>query len=210
MIRLFWLTVGSGLLAATASAQDSLVVNYLNDGGSITGEIVDSGIGVDIDAYVGSLNETFTSGGVSEVLPFMYCVDIEHEIGLPTDYPVQVEFVDNAAAWLMTNEGYPAGGLTDAQDAGLQLAIWDVVYPGVSFLNVTGEGGPQVGDPTYWENVYLTADDFGLKTSFGIEFLPVPYGPGQRMLYAPPPGSVPGPLAFAPFLTSLLFRRRRR
>jgi hypothetical protein len=204
------LFVLAGLVPAVASAQDSLDVNYMNNGDTITASIYDSSPYVNVNAFVGSFNVTWDAGPVSTDLPLVYCVDLSNTITLPADYPVTVDFVDDASAWLITNEAYPVGGLTYAQDAGLQLAIWDVTYPGVSFSNVTGEGGPQVDDPTYWESVYLAADDYGAKTSFGVEFDHIPGVYGQNLQIAPPPGSVPGPLALVPFAAGLFLRRRSR
>ena len=201
------------LFPVVAHAQDYLYINNpLNDGNTITGDIVDSALGVDVDAYIGSLNGTLDDNGSDTFLPMFDCVDIQDDISIPTSYQVTPTPVWNAAAWLISNEGYPAGGLTDAQDAGLQLAIWDVTFPGVTFSNVTGEGSG-LTDPTYWEGVYLAADNNGANMSEGLELIHVG-SYGQNMELAPPSGQgnipgLPGPLAALPFLGGLAARRRR-
>jgi hypothetical protein len=200
------------LFPVAAKAQDYLYINNpLNDGNTITGDIIDPTVNVDVDAYIGSLNGTLDENGNDIFLPMFDCVDIQDDISIPTSYQVTPTPVWNAAAWLISNEGAPAGGLTDAQDAGLQMAIWDVTYPGVTYANVTGEGSG-LTDPTYWEGVYLAADNYGQNMSEGVELIHVG-GYGQNMEYAPTGGGpvpgLPGPLAALPFLAGLAGRRRR-
>jgi hypothetical protein len=199
----------SALLGGIANAQDTLYVNYMNDGDAITANVFDANPYVNIDAYVGSLNGTLVESGTSYDLAYMYCVDLQGEISVPTSYDVTVSTVDDAAAWLMKNEAYPAGGLTTAQDAGLQLAIWDVTYPGVSFSNVTDQGNANSAlDPTYWEGVYLAADNYGANVAWGYELDHVG-SYGQNMVYVPQ-SDTPAPAALVPFLAGFLIRRRSR
>ncbi len=160
-------------------------MNYMIFGGAVTASIYDASPYVNINAYVGGMNGTLDIGPNMYPLALMYCVDLQGEIGIPTSYDVTETPVYDAAAWLMANEAFPVGGLTAPQDAGLQLAIWAVTYPGVSYTNVTGEGNvdPTL-DPTYWEGVYLAADNYGANKAGGLELDHVG-SYGQNMLYVP-------------------------
>jgi hypothetical protein len=198
------------LFPVAAKAQDYLFVNNpLNNGNSITGNVIDSALGLDVDAYIGSGNGVLDENGNDIVLPLFECVDLQDEISIPTEYEVQPEQVWNAAAWLIENEAI--GGLSAAQDAGLQMAVWDVTYNGdVTFSGVTGTGDG-VNDPNYWEGVYLAADNYGANKGEGVELVAIG-GYGQTMEVAgggsPVPG-LPGPLAALPFLIGMAARRKR-
>lgn len=209
------IAAAAAFFPVVAQAQDYLYVNSpLNDGNTITGDVMDSALNIDVDAYIGSGNGILDENGNDITLPLFECVDLTGEISIPTNYEVQPELVWNAAAWLIRNEAIP-GGMTDAQDAGLQMAVWDVTYgDNVTFSGVTGTGDG-LNDPNYWESVYLAADDYGAFMAEGVELVPVT-GYGQSMEVAPPVGGggpplpgLPGPIAALPFLAGLAARRRR-
>ena len=72
-------------------------------------------------------------------LPYVYCVDLFHNVNVPGTYNALVTktgvangvYVYNAdkIAYLLTK--YPAGATTRDQQAGLQAAIWSVEYNGM-------------------------------------------------------------------------------
>jgi hypothetical protein len=83
--------------------------------------------------------EAYLGGTLGNPLPpndgnfagYTFCVDLEHFIGLPTEYEVELLPTSalshgDRAAWLY-NSFAPAAA-TNLSAASLQLAIWDVVY----------------------------------------------------------------------------------
>jgi hypothetical protein len=195
--------------AAIASADTLNINSPLNDGNTITAQITDVSLGVNVDAYVGSLNGSLTDGPDTTPLPYFDCVDIVDDISIPTSYDVTPSLVFNATAWLIDYAYSPT--MSDSQDAGLQLAIWSVTFPGVTFSNDS--------DPAslVYMAADLAADGNGTKKAEGV-LLSRDGGYGQSMEYASadaprhPMGnlpSLPGPLAMLPFAIGILARRRR-
>jgi hypothetical protein len=192
----------------SAQADDTLYVNYLNNGETVTADVTDPFLNVNVDAYVGSLNEGLWDGSSYTALPLMFCDDLVDEINVPTSYSVSVSSVDNSAAWLIEHFGSLSN--TNAQDAGLQMAVWEVTFPGTTFSSINVSGNPG-GSPFAWMNYYLTADNYidsngnltgNSYTAVGIQYTPTT-SYGQGMIGAP------GPIAALPFLLGFARRRKR-
>ena len=132
-MALLSMLAGSAVQAQTLSLGSHIVnMNFTKDGG-VT--IVNEG--------GGSINSS-TLNGVA--LPFVYCVDINHNITVPGTYtptPITTNgtvfgsAVNNAGqvAWLLDH--YAAGATTDDLQGGLQAAIWHTIY-GANYYIVAG------------------------------------------------------------------------
>jgi hypothetical protein len=144
-----WAALLVGLLTAPASA----VVLGLDYGfGASPAHITYQGHNYNV--WAGKM-AAYLGGTLGNPLPpndgvfsgYSFCVDLDHFIGLPTEYEVQVLPSSalshgNRAAWLY-NSFAPAAA-TNLSAASLQLAIWDVVYDngdGLSTGNFRYTGG---------------------------------------------------------------------
>jgi len=197
------------LSLAVANA-DTLTINYQNGKEAVT--VHDTSPAMDFRVHENSFNTTLDVAGMDYVLPRTFCDDLIDQIKVPTSYDVTVQAVYDAQAWIISNFGN--GTLTQAQDAGMQLAIWDLTYTGITYTNVSGQDGKLADDPTLWEAIYLAADNYGANKADGFFLVPTT-AYGQKMIIAPPPGftnGLPGPAAMAPFFIGLLgiLRRRKR
>src|SRR5262245_58340226 len=129
-------------LAITATVNDLGVIDITIP--DATGTPFDYG-----KAYAGSIVPSFLDGAA---LPFLYCVDVLHDIYIPTPnshstptgYSTEVTFdgkvhgkaVPHAAqiAWLL--DRYASEVVNDKiKSAALQAAIWEVIYEGQFKLN---------------------------------------------------------------------------
>lgn len=206
------------LLTAVLAAPASGMVLGLDYGlGSSPAHITYNGVNHSV--WAGKM-ATYLGGTLGNPLPpndgvfsgYAFCVDLDHFIGLPTEYEVELLSISELthggrAAWLYNN--YLPVASTNTTSAALQLAIWDVVYDdgdGLStgIFRYTGGLNSTVATTA---NGYLAASA-GKSSVAG--YLKPTGTYGQGMLTTVPE---PGTLALLGFglmsVAGLKFRRRR-
>lgn len=210
--------IGAILLTAVLVAPASGMVLGLDYGlGSSPAHITYQGS--DYNVWAGKM-ATYLGGTLGNPLPpndgvfsgYSFCVDLDHFIGLPTEY--EVEFLSTSelshgdrAAWLYNN--YLPAASTNTTAAALQLAIWDVVYDdgdglATGIFRYTGGLNATVGTAA---GTYINASAGQTATAAYLK----PTGTyGQGMLTTVPE---PGTLSLLGFgllsVAGLKFRRRR-
>jgi len=115
-------------LKITATVSSIPIINITTIQGSLPIQNINGNI------HAGSLVPSFLDG---TPLPFLYCVDVLHDIYIPGSYSTSVTFdgkvhgqpVSNAGqvAWLL--DQYASSASSDpVKTAALQAAIWEVMY----------------------------------------------------------------------------------
>ncbi len=131
----------------------------------------------------------------------IYCVDLSHDITVPTEYNVNDILTNDPttpltngarAAWLYNNEFATVGNDTD-KSAGLQLALWNAVYDNDFTVN-TGTFAASGGDAAAetYANAYLNdLSQVNPNGSVARYFAPTDqYGQGMIGPTVPEPASL--------------------
>jgi hypothetical protein len=118
----------------------------------------------------GSFNTSYLNGSQ---LPWIYCVDLEHTIGLSTQYDatqVSLDGIVNGTdvankkqvAWLLST--YADSAISTDEMGGLQAAIWEVIY-GTQFA-FTGGGSMLTEYNKYFDAVSAVTNPPDLVANF--------------------------------------------
>lgn len=143
--------VYASTLNITATVSNVPIVNITTTQGSLPIQIINGNI------HGGSIVPAFLDG---TPLPFLYCVDMLHDIYIPGSYSTSVTFdgkvhgqpVSNAGqvAWLLDQYASSASGDPN-KTAALQAAIWEVMY-GNQFT-LKGPSAVLAQEQVYLQNV---------------------------------------------------------
>lgn len=211
---------GAAIFSATPASADSLTLTGLGKGEwvSVTRN------GVAVTGWAGEGNWLLSTTGFTGNI-YAYCVDLFDD-ALTVQNPITVKTTDQLnstttafvnpldltagarAAWLFNTYADGIHSLTNtataaAQAAGLQLAIWETLYPALypsSAFNFTASAAA-----TTWANTYIGS--LGTNTSVAT-FLDAAKGKGQdQITRVPEPATVLLCLLALPLL--FVFRRRR-
>jgi hypothetical protein len=122
-------------LTITANVSNIPIINITTTAGTLPIQIINGSV------YAGSIVPSSLDG---TALPFLYCVDMLHDIYIPGTYATGVRFdgtvngqaVSHAGqvAWLLDQYAASAAG-NSMKTAALQAAIWKVIYGGQFTLN---------------------------------------------------------------------------
>ena len=209
---------GAAVLSATPASADSLTLTSLGKGETVSV----TRNGVKVTGWAGEGNWVLSTAGATTNI-YAYCVDLFDD-ALTVQNPITVKTTDQQNS--STTTGIAAGDLTAggraawlfntyadairtagtaAQAAGLQLAIWETLYPALYGNALTGFTFTASAAATSWANTYLAS--LGTKTSVAT-FLDAAAGKGQdQITRVPEPATVLLCLLALPLL--LVFRRRR-
>ena len=125
-----------GLILLVSAPADAMVLGL--DWGLGTSPITINHNGHNMNVWAGALH-AYLGGTLGNPLPpndghyvgDVFCVDLDHEINLPTEYevdPLSATALNNGsrAAWLYST--YLPSVTSGSAAAALQIALWDVVY----------------------------------------------------------------------------------
>ncbi len=161
----------------------------------LTANVVNTGLGVNVDAYVGEMEISVTPALFGKDRVLALCVDILHNWynntlnNLATADSVFSPTVSSALLSLMIN----ASPTDSVQSAAMQLVAWQIVFPG-TVLVPDGNTAPSLVAAVMGQAALYTADLSSIwSTSSGdiaYVLLPTPDDSSQRMLVVntPEPG----------------------
>lgn len=135
------------------------MLGLVNGGNTYTAAISDPQLNITpVDVYAGPFNASYDNGSPIQV----YCADICDETQFNTNTPVTVENTanlasnyQNAARLLNAFDASAQGSLLD--EAGLQVAIWKTLFPGLQYSDFWQAG------VTYQANYYLAQNVSGFS-----------------------------------------------
>ncbi len=210
--------IGLGFLLALLVGPASAIVLGLDYGlGASPAHITYQGH--DYSVWAGKL-AAYLGGTLGNPLPpydgtfsgYSFCVDLDHFIGLPTEYEVEVLSTSqlphgSRAAWLYNS--FAPSANTTLEAAGLQLAIWDVVYDNGDGLStgIFRYTGGLAAEAATDANTFL-ASSAGKSSS--ADYLKPTGVYGQGMLHSVPEPGTLGLLGLGLFSFAGLKLRRRR
>ncbi len=196
-------------LSAGSAVAATINVNYSLSNGEAISYTLDS---ADIkDTYgleFSPINLDFDMDGSYDLSTIAYCVELTQGVGNDDTYPVDLITASGnylAAAWIMDNY---AGSSNAAQNAAVQVAIWETVYDGIGGSLTDGRFTLTTSSTTVLTLAAQYITDLTSASLAGLERYMIAVNPDKQDLLV----TVPVPAAVWLFGSGLLgligFRKR--